>query len=63
MCRFFKQGRWITVVVDDYLPINSQGNLLFSKSDLEGEMWVSMCEKAYAKMYGSYQVSLPTKLA
>ena len=41
------------VLVDDQLPIRGD-NLFFARSRTEGEMWVSMFEKAFAKAYGSY---------
>jgi hypothetical protein len=44
--------------VDDYLPVNSKNELLYARSynnDNESEYWVSLIEKAYAKLHGSYQ--------
>ena len=41
--------------MDDYLPINKDGRPLFAKSSDPNEFWSALMEKAYAKLYGSYQ--------
>ena len=45
------------VVIDDLLP-TWDGRLLFlsSSKTQEMEFWGALCEKAYAKLYGSYKV-------
>ena len=50
---FYKDGSWRPVVVDDYLPTNWMGNHLFARSR-GNELWVSVLEKAYASLHGSY---------
>lgn len=42
------------MIIDDYLPVDRQGNLLCSYSNNRSEMWVSMLEKAYMKVMGGY---------
>ena len=48
----FKDGEEHIVVVDDYIPCGSRGPV-FSKCN-DGELWVAVLEKAYAKLHGSY---------
>lgn len=46
-------GEFKPVVVDDYFPCNSNGPPAFSVGH-GPELWVLLLEKAYAKIYGSY---------
>jgi hypothetical protein len=50
-----KSGRAIEVVVDDFVPVSAEtGELLCAHSADPNELWVALCEKAYAKLHGGY---------
>ncbi|CAG5115737.1 unnamed protein product, partial [Candidula unifasciata] len=54
--RFWQYGVWQEVVVDDRLP-TYDGKLIYGKNrEKEHEYWVPLVEKAYAKLYGNYNV-------
>ncbi|KAK1309862.1 hypothetical protein QJS10_CPA08g01351 [Acorus calamus] len=53
--RFCIQGEWVPVVVDDWIPCESPGKPAFATSRKANELWVSILEKAYAKLHGSYE--------
>ncbi|KAL6567140.1 Calpain-type cysteine protease dek1 [Orobanche minor] len=53
--RFCIQGEWVPVVVDDWIPCESPGKPAFATSKQGNELWVSILEKAYAKLHGSYE--------
>ncbi|KAG0455407.1 hypothetical protein HPP92_024699 [Vanilla planifolia] len=53
--RFCIQGEWVPVVVDDWIPCEAPGKPAFATSKKRNELWVSILEKAYAKLHGSYE--------
>ena len=53
--KFFKDNKWVSVIVDDLLPTNRDGSPAFAHSSVENELWVSILEKAYAKLHCSYE--------
>lgn len=56
--RFFKAGTPIFVIIDDQLPTYELANgrpvPLFSRCANPNLFWVSLIEKAYAKLHGRY---------
>ncbi|CAF4218813.1 unnamed protein product, partial [Adineta steineri] len=54
-CRFWQYGRWIEIVVDDYLPTEDDRLILCRNNEEENEFWIALLEKAYAKLYDSYE--------
>lgn len=53
-CRFWRNGHWIEVRVDDRLPCIND-TLCFSRCQSLRAFWVALLEKAYAKLHGSYE--------
>eukprot|EP00754_Rhynchopus_humris_P027649 Rhum_TRINITY_DN150_c0_g1::Rhum_TRINITY_DN150_c0_g1_i1::g.471::m.471/K08582/CAPN15; calpain-15 len=49
-----KNGWWQTVIVDDYLPCSGPKPAFARNRDEPNELWVSLVEKAYAKIHGSF---------
>lgn len=56
--RLCVQGHWRDVLISDEIPclgtMNPPGGPIFSKAR-SGELWVALIEKAWAKVFGSYQ--------
>lgn len=56
---FYTLGVPHTVIVDDYLPLNKDGNTYFAglgETDTDsGSLWVPIIEKAFAKYFGNYE--------
>jgi calpain-15 len=54
--RFFIAGQTHTVVVDDRFPYCPyRERWAFSRTSASNEIWVLLLEKAWAKIFGSYQ--------
>jgi len=52
--RIAECGYWNTVRVDDLLPADPNGALMFCGT-LSNELWAPIIEKAYAKLHGGYK--------
>lgn len=53
--RFWKDTEWVKVEIDDRLPCDSKGKLVFASCRDKREFWLPLFEKAYAKHFGTYQ--------
>jgi len=55
--RFWRFGEWVDVVVDDYLPVDSESNnLIYCHNNKDSnEMFGPLLEKAFAKMNICYE--------
>ena len=59
--RFFKNYKWRYVMIDDKLPCLPSGDLVYGKcrpeegEQIPDEFWVSLIEKAFAKIHNCYQ--------
>ena len=53
--QLYVRGAWQRVTIDDRLPCAADGSLLYAHSTDPNEMWVALLEKAFAKVYGSYE--------
>ena len=52
--RFWKEGKWIYVHIDDRIPCDASMQPLYSKCKDPNETFILILEKAYAKLHGSY---------
>jgi hypothetical protein len=48
--RLFIDGDWIYTIIDDQVPCDEDGEILYAKCKNPNELWVSLLEKAYAKV-------------
>ena len=60
--QFCINGAWTDVIIDDHLPVDENGELVFTTikpvelqgKDLRHILWAALLEKAWAKVLGSY---------
>jgi hypothetical protein len=53
LCYFYVNGVYTPVVIDDFFPCHKEGGCAFAYSR-DGEIWVSLLEKAWAKLHTTY---------
>ena len=53
--RLYYESEWKNITIDDRIPCGKNGLPVFGQSTVKNETWVSILEKAVAKLLGSYQ--------
>jgi hypothetical protein len=53
--RFFIDGDWYYVIIDDYFPVDAKDKPVFAWAKDPNEVWVAVLEKAYAKLHDSFE--------
>jgi hypothetical protein len=51
---YYIDGKFQTVIIDDYLPVNKETGLIEFARPNKNEIWVCLLEKAWAKVNGGY---------
>jgi len=54
--RFNLGGEWVFEIIDDYVPVDQYGRVLYSNSLDKTEMWVALLEKAFCKHHTCYEM-------
>lgn len=54
--RFCIAGEWTYVIIDDLMPVNEDGGLLYCSSKDPQECWAPLLEKAYCKLFTCYEM-------
>merc|ERR1719183_2262784 len=54
--RFCVDGEWTFVIVDDWFPVDSYGDLIYAKCKDPQEVWVPVLEKAFCKLHTCYEM-------
>ena len=53
--KFYKNGRWRYVHVDDGIPSRNSGRVHYCRNSDHNETFAMLLEKAYAKLHGCYE--------
>jgi hypothetical protein len=54
--RFNNGGDWVSVIVDDWFPVDEYGDLMYARCKDPQEVWVPLLEKAYCKLNTCYEM-------
>ena len=52
---FYALGVPTTVLIDDTMPLDASGNLIFARESKDGALWGPLLEKGFAKLFGTYE--------
>ena len=61
--KFFIDGKWRCVLVDDYVPVGADGAPALCGTDAKNAFWPVLVLKAAAKLHGSYRALASTLVA
>eukprot|EP00747_Dinoflagellata_sp_TGD_P183591 gnl/TRDRNA2_/TRDRNA2_38556_c0_seq1.p1 gnl/TRDRNA2_/TRDRNA2_38556_c0~~gnl/TRDRNA2_/TRDRNA2_38556_c0_seq1.p1 ORF type:complete len:878 (+),score=231.21 gnl/TRDRNA2_/TRDRNA2_38556_c0_seq1:65-2635(+) len=54
--RFNVDGEWTYVIIDDTMPVDDYGQLLYAHSKDPQEVWCPLLEKAFCKLHTCYEM-------
>lgn len=54
--RFCVDGEWTHVIVDDWMPVDGRGELMYARCKDSQEVWVPLLEKAFCKLHTCYEM-------
>ncbi|CAG0924576.1 unnamed protein product [Notodromas monacha] len=53
----WKWGKWHEIVLDGRVPVDSTSNtILLTRSKINNEIWPTLLEKAFAKLFGGFEI-------
>ena len=52
---FYVLGVPTTVLIDDTMPLDESGNMIFARESKDGALWGPILEKGFAKLSGTYE--------
>ena len=56
LLKFYINGVVTPVIVDDYIPVYKGTSRPAFAHNREGKLWISLIEKGWAKLHGSYSL-------
>jgi len=54
--RLNNNGEWVHVIVDDWFPVDENGELLYSRCRDPQEVWIPLLEKAFCKLHTCFEM-------
>lgn len=54
--RFNVDGEWTFIIIDDWMPVDANGRLLYAHCKDPQEVWVPLLEKAFCKLHTCYEM-------
>lgn len=54
--RLMLNGEWVHTIIDDYMPVDRYGRILYAKGHDRDEVWCPLLEKAFCKLHTCYEM-------